>query len=199
MVIKKCLYIIVFCAASLNVMAQNTDDLSFEKVSCEFRDRINLLNDCIFCITNTHVGKEEKEKYIAKALSLFISNGDSYEEDGEVKKGATITLQLSGRGVKVLPVKGYLQGAAHNVYPKMVVNAGDFPTEIDASSLRQIKDSLYVCTGYVNRSFIGIKDGSPTYRDVTRKQMKLYLRAEKTKNSIKYIPLLYNIYVTIAN
>lgn len=154
------------------------------------------LNDYISFMANKNMPEESRFYYMNKALTLFIGNGDIYEENGVEKDGVLIHIKSKvGKEVKSVPVKTFFQSLIKGGrnYSDIGIEAIEL-ANIKVSELQKINDDLWVCDCQMEKAFEGVRDGRLLFRDITTKRIKCFLTKEDLEDGVEYITKLGDIY-----
>lgn len=147
-------------------------------IKTRVQEKVRQLTDYIEFLANPENDFKERQFYRSKALNLFIARGESYEsESGVREKGVfmEVTSIYRSKPSRRL-MKDYFTGLMEMRYSKVIIESTDFGFSV--SDLKQIDEDLYVCTCYFEQAFCGYKDGTPIYKDITRKKVKIYIVRE---------------------
>ena len=183
----------ILCLAMLiigQMFAQNKITAQIERRAAE---KVGQMNDYISFMANKSKKTNTRIYYKKKALNLFVGCGESYEEDGVKKAGVQMEVTSVKRKAKTRRLmKDYFQSLIDLGYNQVSITSTDV-AEIQVSKLQKVGDNLYVCTCYFEQSFVGLKDGRPIYRDITRKHVKCYVITEETENGTEFMVLLGDV------
>lgn len=182
-----CLVVLTFACH----LAANAQDSIFHHLNERIAERISMLNDCISFMTDKSNDLETRQFYKKRALKLFVGQGYTYEENGIAKDGVRITITSTNKSrPRSYLVRTYFNGLINLAYPKVSINFHN----IDTSSWEKVNSNLYVCFYYFVQQFIGYRDGTPIYKDITRKKVKCYVEVQDTEYGKEYVVLLGDIY-----
>lgn len=172
-------------------LAANAQDSLFLHLNERIAERISMLNDCISFMTDKSNDLEARQFYKEQALKLFVGQGYTYEENDIAKDGVRITITpINKSRPRSYLVRTYFNGLINFAYPKVAINFHN----IDTNSWAKVNSNLYVCFYYFDQQFIDYRDGTPTYKDITRKKVKCYVEVQDTEYGKEYDVLLGNIY-----
>lgn len=158
-----------------------------EMIKFRAAEKVKQMCDYIEFMANPQNGTEVRTKYKGKAVRLFISNCEPYEEDGIQKKGVEMEITSTYRTKpKRRLMKDYFTGLMNMRYPKVEIKSSDIH-DIQMSKLRKIDENTFVCTAVFVQVFVGYQDGKPVYSDRTKKSVKCYVYREETMDGEEYI------------
>lgn len=134
---------------------------------------VNELNDYIQFMADKQMSLSKRKYYRDKALSLFIEQGNAYEENGVLKNGVMIeTFSRYRKTPTRRLVRDYFTGLMNLKYSKVSVTSAQF-ANIELSNLEKFAETesgtIYECRCYVDQDFIGYPDDVAAYRDITRR------------------------------
>lgn len=185
-------YIFLFGGKCIPVCAQSDIIRSNGQIST-----IGMLNDYLTFIGDCSQDLELRKKYIEKALRLFVNSGDSFEMNGSVRDGSTISIKSVYRQKTIMkPIKAYLNGILSMRYRPCFIKEATFAV-IKVDDLVKVADGKYMATSIVNQTFCGMRDGQPMYKDDTMKNVKLYIDQEQIDriNGDLYLKLIIDVVV----
>lgn len=168
-IISLILFIIILSPNNLHASAEDKTTMIGRRVA----ETVMMLNDYIQFMADKHKSLSKRKYYRDKALSLFIEQGNAYEENGVLKNGAMIeTFSRYRKKPTRRLVRDYFTGLMNLKYSKVSVTSAQF-ANIELSNLEKIAETedgtLYACRCYVDQDFIGYRDGVAAYRDITRR------------------------------
>lgn len=169
--------------------AQSADDMLKRRAA----QKVGQMCDYIELIANPENSVKARAYYRDNALNLFINGGEAYEENGRQKDGVRMEVtSVNRKGKTSRLIKDYLNGLMNMKYSKVTISTTDV-ANIRVSDLKKIDDDTYMCTCYFEQTFCGYRDGKPVYRDITRKKVQCFLKAEPTEEGTEYIVMLGDI------
>lgn len=138
------------------------------------------------------------QKYISKALELFVGEGEEYEyEDqaGNKRMHESVKIQTTcrGRTKSPLPVKGYLNSLMHLPYQKVIVDSAEL--YIPEKTIH-FENGLHI--GLFNIIMVKNIHGKAIIDDEHMKKIKLYFKPEPYigDEQIVWPVKIGNVYVT---
>lgn len=163
--------------------AQSSKSSIEEKIKQRAAQKVGLLGEYISTIADKEENNlQTRLRFCEKALSLFIEKGNSYEENGILRKGVTMeTTSVSrkdskGNYVKNRSlIKNYFNGLANLRYASVKIETTEV-ADIKVSNLNHVADDVWVCTCVIEQAFKGYNgEGRLIYVDVTKKAVKCYV------------------------
>ncbi len=175
---------------AVSVSAQQSKEEMLQRRAAQ---KVGQLCDYIEFIANPENSVKARTYYRDNALNLFINQGEAYEENGRRKDGVRMEVtSVNRKGKTSRLVKDYLNGLMKLNYSKVDISTTEV-AKIRVSDLKKIDDDTYMCTCYFEQTFCGYRDGKPVYRDITRKKVQCFLKAEPTEEGTEYIVMLGDI------
>lgn len=157
------------------------------------QQKVAQLSDYISFMADKSKDLETRNHYKKRALDLFIQKGEPFEEEGIHNTGVIMeTTSVYRKKPSRRPIKSYLTGLVNLRYSKVDIQSTKVH-EIEISDLQKVDDNKYVCTAYFEQTFVGYRDGTPLYKDRTRKKVKVYILAEEIIDGEKFIVLLGDV------
>lgn len=160
--------------------AQEIDGLEEvrEEVKEYARTRVNEFNGYLSYIASKKYDDKTKDAYIKDALNLFIGKGEeSKDNDGNIIPAPQMEVSYINRRTKAVrkkkrPIALYLQGMKGLSYDDVSVTASD---AVYISDLKKTSDNKYEAVLSYAQIFIGKKDGIVVYKDLTKKDVRVYI------------------------
>lgn len=165
--------------------AQDIDGLDEnvrEEVKEYARTRVNEFNGYLSYISSKKYDDETKDAYIKDALNLFIGQGEeSKDNDGNIIPAPQMEVSYINRKTNAVrkkkrPIALYLQGMKGLSYDEVTVTASD---AVYISDLKKVSEGCYEAVFSYAQIFVGKKDGIVTYKDITKKDIRVYIFVEK--------------------
>lgn len=171
--------------------------LTGEYLSSKLKEGAVILNDYQNMIADKDKDPEVKRHYMAKALNLFVNNGNPFNVDSINYQGSTIITKSALRDKLVRrKVKDYLQGVMDLRYAPIdliAMKIPSLPSQINLNDFVKYGDNQYKYTFLVTREFAGYIDGTPVYKDITPYEYTLFLSLNKTIDGTEYNVYLNDI------
>lgn len=188
---------IVFCDAQANCDSIfQPDSLRSAALKSSYVDKLKRLQDYIEYMANPQQKVNNRRYYRTAALNLFVGQGNSYEKDGLICDGVTVSVySANGSSCKKYLVKQFLSNLINRQdYPKYTINREVI--SLDVCEFRPISDDLYISDVYVSLSTCyDHHNGKPLYKDITRKRINWYVKVDQTEDGEEYEVLLGDISV----
>ena len=130
-----------------------------------------------------------QDRYYTKkqALNLFVAKGESYEIDGNIRKGVIMeTTSLYRKNPLKRLMKDYFDGVINYKYSTVEISKNKW-YEIKVSDLILVDNNLYKCTACFEQTFEGRLDGRTVYKDKTKKDVEVFIEIEETMDGYDYI------------
>lgn len=145
--------------------------------------------------TQTYPSIVERKKFITRALSLFIGEGESFELLGRMFDGVKIEITSVSTGKPKPPyyVKNYLKricDLAEDYYTEVHITTVDV---MKCSDIKVLEDGKYECTITYSQKFLARRSDGGLTGDVTVKHVKVYLFVKFVPSGVKIIPKLGDI------
>ena len=176
------LFICTFCFANMG-FAQK-DSKAENEIKERAKLKVAMLCEYISTIADniepTETARNNRMHFKTKALSLFIGKGDSYEENGVLKKGVVMAVTSTNRtSVNHRLMKHYFTGLVNldKRYGKVIIRHTDI-ADFKVSNLRPDPSGgdMFTCTVDIEQYFEGYNgDGRLLYYDKTVKRVKCYV------------------------
>lgn len=175
------------------VGAANAQTISGEELRERYLQRYEELDHYIKQMSNPRNSIEKRQEYMSLALNLFYAKGESYMEGSVTMPAPKIVIESNRRKVS-MTVKSFFCKLVNGMYKGSFaitdIPIPQFPTEIDASSLLQVNDSIFTLETSVSQQFSGYKDGQMAYEDVTAKKIKVHLLKKNVSSKDVFAPFL---------
>lgn len=189
---------IVFCDAQTNCDSiLQPDSLRAERLKRSYGETLRRLRDYIEYMSNPQQKVNNRRFYRTAALNLFVGQGNSYEKDGLISDGVTVSVySANGSSCKKFLVKQFLSNLIKRMdHPKYTVIGEDIYS-LNVCEFRPLSNDLYVSDVYVSlTTCCGSRDGRTEYKDITRKHLKWYVKVEQTEDGDEYEVLLGDIII----
>lgn len=182
----KGIIITVMCMFSLNMFAQN--ELSADEMTTIEQRVLEKIDDFISYLPEIAAKKNKSEaerrlaqKYISKALELFIGNGEQYwyeDAAGNSRIHEPVKMQTTSRGRANIakPMKTYLTRLMALPYEKVVVESCK-AIRMD-KHLRPIGNNRWAGSAVFMQVFRATRDGRLVVNDTDEKQVTVYVDRE---------------------
>jgi hypothetical protein len=198
---KRILFVLGLCMP-LCLFAQQKIDIDTELIKRRAKEQIAQLNDYLQIMADPHLPLKTRDTCRSKALSLFIANGEEYEvvlSDGDTIRWPAACIEnvnkFRRKPVRRL-VKDYFTGLINMRFNKVQIQSVEVVTDYDISTLHKVSDNLFICDGWIEKEFVGYRDGSPLFKDISRKKIKSVLSILKTEDGVVVSPKLGDIVAT---
>ena len=188
---------IAFCDAQTNCDSIfQPDSQRPAALKSSYVDKLKRLQDYIEYMANPQQKVNNRRYYRTAALNLFVGQGNSYEKDGLICDGVTVSVySANGSSCKKYLVKQFLSTLINRQdYPKYTINREVI--SLDVCEFRPISDDLYISDVYISLSACyDHRNDKPLYKDITRKRINWYVKVEQTDDGEEYEVLLGDIIV----
>lgn len=183
-------FLVMLCfTMSVNAQTFNQDELIKRRAA----QKVAQMNDYISFMASKKKSLQNRKYYSTKALKLFIGGGNSYEENGVKKQGVMMEItSINRKKTTHKLIRDYFASLVSLSYTDVKIESTEI-ANIKVSNLQRIDERLYVCTCQYDQAFIGYRDGRPTYKDITTKRVKCYVKVEGTEEGTEYIILLGDV------
>lgn len=195
--------ILVLCLCIVSIDAQTNrgsilqpDSVRANRLKRSYVYKLKQLQDYIEYMANPQQKVNNRRYYRTAALNLFVGQGNSYEKDGLIYDGVTVSVySANGSSCKKYLVKQFLSNLINRLdHPKYTINREVI--SLDVCEFRPISDDLYISDVYVSLSTCyAHHNGKPLYKDITRKRINWYVKVEQTEDGDEYEVLLGDIIV----
>lgn len=184
----------------LTMLLLLTGSIAFAQSSIEYnmqqrvRQKVAQLNDNISFMADKSKSVNTRQYYRKRALSLFIAQGEPFEEEGIQNSGAKMeTTSVYRKKPTRRLMKDYFTGLIQLRYSKVSIKTTKLH-DIEVSKLQKIGENMYVCTACFEQFFLGYDaDGNPIYSDRTRKKVKVYVFLDETIDNPELMVFLGDI------
>ena len=134
---------------------------------------------------------EDKKKYRAVALKLFIGNGKAYTDfygNNHSPAMMEVSSKTTGR-TRNITVENYLINLSNLPYSKVEITSSEL---CKVGDFYQLSDGQYVAVATIKQRFRGYRDGRVIYEDVVEKHITVYLTRSEVYSTkgIKYVWIL---------
>lgn len=196
-ILALCLCIVVSDAQTNCDSIFQPDSLRPAALKSSYIYKLKCLQDYFEYMADSHHKISNRRYYRSAALNMFVGHGNSYEEDGLLCDGVTVSIySANGSFRSKCLVKQFLSNLINRMdHPKYTVIGQDIYS-LNVCEFRPISDDLYVNDVYVSLSACyGHRDGRTVYKDITRKRVKWYVKVEQIDDGEEYEVLLGDIIV----
>lgn len=169
---KKILFI-MFMLISVCGLAQDV-----KQIQNRAAQKVGQMNSYIAQMYAKSNSLENRRFYRDKALNLFIGRGRNYTIGGINKCVQMQVTSTNSSVVATKPIRDYFERIINLRYDRIEVNSTDI-IDMEVSALREVEDNLYECTVYYVQEFRGYRDGRMVYGDRTKKNVQVYVKAER--------------------
>lgn len=179
-----------------------------DEIKDRAKQKVGLLCEYITSIANKKEELQRRLHYCKQALSLFIGKGDSYEENGVLRKGVLIGISSLNRKnadgtpqVNYKLMKLYLNGLANMRYARVDIRHTDI-ADFKISDLRKhpTEPNMFTCTVDIEQYFEGYNgDGQLLYYDKVIKRVKCYVIREVVDGGITTDEVNYEYLVLLGD
>lgn len=174
-------------------LAYSQTDKDYRMMQKRAAEKVAQMNDYISFMGSKKKSVSTRKRYSERALKLFIGEGYEYEENGIEKEGVLMEVTSVNRKRPNHPlVRTYFNNLINLRYSDVKITSTEI-AKIKVSDLRQIDADTYVCTCQYDQAFVGYRDGVPSYKDITTKRVKCYIKVEETEDGPEYIIKLGDI------
>ncbi len=192
MKIKKLLLLFAISIVSTPLFAQSFElsEENKEDIEDQIIQQVDMYQHCLKYLANKKTTIADKNVYYRKALDLFIGKGESYEDLLTHEKHAAVKTQVSSvkKGPQPpIPTKVHLRGIRDGSRYKNYSNVSMESAQlVVVDGLTKIDDTLYTTVAHMATEFVGVRDGVPVYKDITWKDIEVYVVRRETATRVRF-------------
>lgn len=157
------------------------------------QETVGQLNDYIKGMVKKNLSLDNRNRKKDAALDLFIGKGGPYELAGVRKEGVkmeTTSINAMGRETKntrlmTIYFKRLIDLIVRGTYTEIIITSTYF-YDMDVSRVRQVDDDTFECVVSFSQGFIGKRGENASYVDITKKDVKAYIRKIVTDAGVEY-------------